>query len=56
MFTFRELEDSAGPRKYALTEEEKAEKWDDLMERSARAGGTLHLAAGARVLASDGLK
>jgi hypothetical protein len=56
MFTFRELDDSAGPRKYALTEAEKAEKWDDLMERSARAGGTLHLAAGARVLASDKLK
>ena len=56
MFTFRELDDSAGPRKYALTEAEKAEKWDDLMERSERAGGTLHLAAGARVLASDKLK
>ena len=56
MFTFRELDDSAGPRKYALTEEEKAEKWDDLMERSARAGGTLHLAAGAGVLPSDRLE
>ena len=56
MFTFRELDDSAGPRKYALTEAEKAEKWDDLMERSERAGGTLHLAGGARVLASDTLK
>jgi hypothetical protein len=48
---FRELDDSAGPRKYALAE--KAGKWDDLMERNARAGGTLHLAACARVLASD---
>ena len=56
MFTFRELDDSAGPKRYALTEQEKAEKWDDLMERSARAGGTLHLAADARVLASDRLK
>lgn len=55
MFTFRELDNSVGPRRYALTEEEKAEKWDDLMERSARAGGTLHLAAGARELDSDRL-
>jgi len=37
-------------------EEEKVGKWDDLAERSARAGKTLHLAAGARVLASDRLK
>ena len=56
IFTFRELDDSAGPKKYALTEQEKADKWDDLMERSERAGGTLHLAGGARVLASDKLK
>ncbi|KAF8958677.1 hypothetical protein BDZ97DRAFT_1923439 [Flammula alnicola] len=53
-FTFREL-DSTGPR-YALTEQEKAEKWDDLLERSDRAGGTLHIAGGARILASDHLK
>ena len=26
-----------------LTEQEKAAKWDDLLERSDRAGGTLHL-------------
>lgn len=30
----------------ALTEQEKADRWDDLLERSARAGGTLHLGAG----------
>jgi hypothetical protein len=35
----------AGEQK-VLTEQEKAERWDDLMERSARAGGTLHLGAG----------
>ncbi|TBU40562.1 hypothetical protein BD309DRAFT_339469 [Dichomitus squalens] len=37
--TFRELE---SPR-HKLTEKEKAAKWEDLLERSARAGGTLHL-------------
>jgi hypothetical protein len=46
--TFREL--SAGA-KSGLTEKEKAERWDDLLERSARAGGTLHL--GEAGLASD---
>ncbi|KAI0741265.1 hypothetical protein C8Q80DRAFT_125920 [Daedaleopsis nitida] len=37
--TFREIE---SPR-HKLTEKEKADKWEDLLERSARAGGTLHL-------------
>ncbi|PCH36275.1 hypothetical protein WOLCODRAFT_140301 [Wolfiporia cocos MD-104 SS10] len=37
--TFRELE---SPRQ-VWTEREKAEKWEDLLERSARAGGTLHI-------------
>ncbi|KAI0925075.1 hypothetical protein AcW2_005770 [Taiwanofungus camphoratus] len=36
---FRELE---SPRQ-AWTEQEKADKWDDLLQRSARAGGTLHI-------------
>ncbi|KAF8886290.1 hypothetical protein BD779DRAFT_1530574 [Infundibulicybe gibba] len=43
--TFREIGSPAD--KHALTEKEKADKWDDLLERSARAGGTLHLGAGA---------
>ena len=37
--TFRELD---SPRQ-KLTEKEKADKWEDLLARSARAGGTLHL-------------
>ncbi|KAI8985674.1 hypothetical protein BD414DRAFT_488867 [Trametes punicea] len=37
--TFRELE---SPRQ-KLSEQEKAAKWEDLLERSARAGGTLHI-------------
>ncbi|OBZ66737.1 hypothetical protein A0H81_13198 [Grifola frondosa] len=37
--TFRELE---SPR-HALTEKEKADKWEDLLARSAQAGGTLHI-------------
>ncbi|CDO72076.1 hypothetical protein BN946_scf184962.g19 [Trametes cinnabarina] len=36
---FRELE---SPRQ-KLSEREKAAKWEDLLERSARAGGTLHI-------------
>ncbi|KAF8812899.1 hypothetical protein BYT27DRAFT_7085898 [Phlegmacium glaucopus] len=36
-----------------LTDQEKADKWNDLLARSARAGGTLHLAAGTRLLGSD---
>jgi hypothetical protein len=35
---------STPSRHHALTEQEKAQRWDDLLERSARAGGTLHLA------------
>ncbi|THH17848.1 hypothetical protein EW146_g3058 [Bondarzewia mesenterica] len=49
--TFRELDSS--PRQ-AWTEQEKARKWDDLLERSARAGGTLHL--GDSGLASDNIR
>lgn len=51
---FREL-DGARPRQ-PLTEVEKAARWDDLLERSARAGGTLHLAGGARMLPSDNMR
>lgn len=36
-----------------LTDQEKTDKWNDLLDRSARAGGTLHLAAGSRSLGSD---
>ena len=36
-----------------LTDQEKTDKWNDLLARSARAGGTLHLAAGSRLLGSD---
>ena len=38
----------------ALSEKEKAAKWDDLLEKSARAGGTLHL--GETGLMSDQLR
>ncbi|KIY65233.1 hypothetical protein CYLTODRAFT_412766 [Cylindrobasidium torrendii FP15055 ss-10] len=39
----------------AMSEREKADMWDDLLERSARAGGTLHL-KGADALASDEMR
>ncbi|THH32019.1 hypothetical protein EUX98_g2148 [Antrodiella citrinella] len=45
--------DKESPRT-ALSEREKAAKWDDLLERSARAGGTLHL--GETGLMSDKLR
>jgi len=41
------------PQRPPLTDQEKADKWNDLLARSARAGGTLHLAAGSRLLGSD---
>lgn len=50
---FREL--NATPRRAPLTEREKAEIWDDLLERSAQAGGTLHLGASGQ-LESDNLR
>lgn len=46
---FRELE---SPRR-VLTEQEKADKWEDLLERSAAAGGTLHLGQAESKLMSD---
>jgi hypothetical protein len=49
--TFREL--GSSEEKQQLTEQEKADRWDDLLERSARAGGTLHLGAGG---GEDGLR
>ncbi|KAJ3995692.1 hypothetical protein F5050DRAFT_257015 [Lentinula boryana] len=39
----------------ALSDKEKDDKWDDLLERSKRAGGTLHLNGGLDGLASDKL-
>jgi hypothetical protein len=51
--TFRELGSAGGQ---ALTSQEKEDKWDDLLERSARAGGTLHLGAGSALLASDNIR
>ena len=37
---------SASSGQKVLTEQEKADRWNDLLERSARAGGTLHLGVG----------
>jgi hypothetical protein len=50
---FREL--NATPRRAPLTEREKADKWDDLLQRSEQAGGTLHLGASGQ-LESDNLR
>ncbi|KAG5643580.1 hypothetical protein DXG03_000633 [Asterophora parasitica] len=44
--TFREI--GRNPAGAALSEQEKAARWDDLLERSAKAGGTLHLDMGGR--------
>jgi len=51
--TFREL---GGTRRQAWTSQEKEDKWDDLLEKSARAGGTLHLGAEGGGLASDNIR
>ncbi|KAG1841221.1 hypothetical protein DFJ58DRAFT_76279 [Suillus subalutaceus] len=49
---YRELN---APRRPPLTEREKADIWDDLLERSAQAGGTLHI-GGSGELESDNLR
>ncbi|KAL5531675.1 hypothetical protein ACEPAG_4552 [Sanghuangporus baumii] len=41
--------------KQALTEQEKMDKWNDLLDRSERAGGTLHVGLGG-VLLSDQMR
>jgi hypothetical protein len=51
--TFRELGGSPSARA-PLTAQEKADIWDDLLERSDRAGGTIHL--GGQVLMSDQMR
>ena len=51
--TFREL---GSERKQALTSQEKEDKWHALLERSAQAGGTLHLGVGSGGLASDNIR
>jgi len=51
--TFRELGTTQRP---AWTSQEKEDKWHDLLERSAQAGGTLHLDAGDTQLASDNIR
>ena len=52
---FREMESGeGGGDKKALTEKEKADKWDDLLEKSDRAGGTIHI--GNTKLLSDTLR
>ena len=51
--TFREI---GGTRRQAWTSQEKEDKWDDLLKKSARAGGTLHLGADGAGLASDHLR
>ncbi|ESK88331.1 hypothetical protein Moror_14817 [Moniliophthora roreri MCA 2997] len=53
---FRELPDSQTRQKTALTEQEKVDKWDALLEKSAAAGGTLHIRPGAHLLESDNLR
>lgn len=49
---YRELKAARPP---PLTEREKADIWDDLLKRSAQAGGTLHLGGGGE-LESDNLR
>jgi len=51
--TFREL---GSERKQAWTSQEKEDKWHALLERSAQAGGTLHLGVGSAGLASDNIR
>ncbi|KAF7309554.1 hypothetical protein MIND_00326300 [Mycena indigotica] len=47
--TFREM----GQKSAGLTEQEKASKWEDLLERSNRAGGTIHLGNSDKLASDD---
>ncbi|KDR66138.1 hypothetical protein GALMADRAFT_232730 [Galerina marginata CBS 339.88] len=49
MWSERGKEIDKDVKKFALTEQEKAAKWADLLERSERAGGTLHIELGMRL-------
>lgn len=53
---FREVgsEEGGGKDRKVLTEKEKADRWHDLLERSDRAGGTIHI--GNAKLPSDSLR
>jgi len=51
--TFREMDSE---RRRNLTEQEKADRWDALLQKSDAAGGTLHFAGGNDKLASDDLR
>ncbi|TFK59029.1 hypothetical protein BDN72DRAFT_865483, partial [Pluteus cervinus] len=46
---FREIGEKKGEKKQVLTEDEKAARWDDLLEFSAKVGGTIHLHGGGDV-------
>lgn len=48
--TFRDL---SGTATHALTEKEKAARWDDLLERSERAGGTIRLGTSEQLLSDQ---
>lgn len=50
--TFREL---GAPRRPPLTEREKLDIWNDLLDRSDKAGGTLHINSAAELM-SDNLR
>ena len=52
---FRKMSSGEEPKdRKVLTEKEKADKWDDLLEKSDRAGGTIHI--GNPKLLSDSLR
>lgn len=51
---FREMNKTA-PRA-AMSEQEKDALWDDLLERSAKAGGTLHYGDEGAALLSDNVR
>jgi hypothetical protein len=52
-YTFREL---GSERQQPWTTQEKEEKWHALLEKSARAGGTLHLGVENGLLPSDNIR
>jgi hypothetical protein len=54
--TFREIDSREAKKRQMLTEKEKADRWNALLEKSDAAGGTLHFGGGDDKLPSDELR
>jgi hypothetical protein len=56
MFTFREIGGGRGGEKKKLSEQEKVDKFEQLLEASDKAGGTLHARLQEQLLLSETMR